>query len=104
MFGILKSFGSLTLAIGDDGNDIRMIQEANIGVGISGTEGSALEVWIFINFTSVPDCAVIVYNVYVCVVFVLSRLCKLHIVDVIKTKETLLKFCYVMVQFFQTID
>ena len=36
---ILKSSGSLTLAIGDGGNDVRMIQEANIGVGISGREG-----------------------------------------------------------------
>ncbi|XP_028094421.1 phospholipid-transporting ATPase 2-like [Camellia sinensis] len=28
-----------TLAIGDGGNDVRMIQEADIGVGISGREG-----------------------------------------------------------------
>ncbi|XP_048557382.1 phospholipid-transporting ATPase 2-like isoform X1 [Triticum urartu] len=39
LVGILKSSGSLTLAIGDGGNDVRMIQEANIGVGISGREG-----------------------------------------------------------------
>uniref|UniRef100_A0ACD5UA67 Uncharacterized protein n=1 Tax=Avena sativa TaxID=4498 RepID=A0ACD5UA67_AVESA len=39
LVGVLKSSGSLTLAIGDGGNDVRMIQEANIGVGISGREG-----------------------------------------------------------------
>lgn len=39
LVGILKSCGSLTLAIGDGGNDVRMIQEANVGVGISGREG-----------------------------------------------------------------
>jgi len=27
------------LAIGDGGNDVRMIQQADIGVGISGREG-----------------------------------------------------------------
>ncbi|TVY39580.1 putative phospholipid-transporting ATPase, partial [Lachnellula subtilissima] len=31
--------GSITLAIGDGGNDIAMIQEADVGVGISGKEG-----------------------------------------------------------------
>ncbi|XP_006652191.1 phospholipid-transporting ATPase 2-like isoform X1 [Oryza brachyantha] len=39
LVGLLKSVGYLTLAIGDGGNDVRMIQEANIGVGISGKEG-----------------------------------------------------------------
>ncbi|KAG8063923.1 hypothetical protein GUJ93_ZPchr0004g40384 [Zizania palustris] len=39
LVGILKSVGYLTLGIGDGGNDVRMIQEANIGVGISGREG-----------------------------------------------------------------
>lgn len=31
--------GSITLAIGDGGNDVAMIQEAHVGVGISGKEG-----------------------------------------------------------------
>lgn len=31
--------GKTTLAIGDGANDVGMIQEANIGVGISGVEG-----------------------------------------------------------------
>ncbi|WVZ85067.1 hypothetical protein U9M48_032027 [Paspalum notatum var. saurae] len=39
LVAILKSAGYLTLGIGDGGNDVRMIQEANIGVGISGREG-----------------------------------------------------------------
>lgn len=36
---LLKSCDYRTLAIGDGGNDVRMIQEADIGVGISGREG-----------------------------------------------------------------
>ncbi|KAG0489399.1 hypothetical protein HPP92_008210 [Vanilla planifolia] len=36
---LLKSCDYRTLAIGDGGNDVRMIQQANIGVGISGREG-----------------------------------------------------------------
>ena len=30
----------MTLAIGDGGNDVNMIQEANIGIGIIGKEGN----------------------------------------------------------------
>ncbi|KAG5551952.1 hypothetical protein RHGRI_010149 [Rhododendron griersonianum] len=36
---IIKSCEYKTLAIGDGGNDVRMIQQADIGVGISGREG-----------------------------------------------------------------
>lgn len=36
---IIKSCDYRTLAIGDGGNDVRMIQQADIGVGISGREG-----------------------------------------------------------------
>ncbi|KAK4708304.1 hypothetical protein R3W88_029229 [Solanum pinnatisectum] len=36
---LLKSCEYRTLAIGDGGNDVRMIQQADIGVGISGREG-----------------------------------------------------------------
>lgn len=36
---IIKSCEYRTLAIGDGGNDVRMIQQADIGVGISGREG-----------------------------------------------------------------
>ena len=31
--------GKITLGIGDGANDVGMIQEADIGVGISGAEG-----------------------------------------------------------------
>eukprot|EP01048_Picozoa_sp_COSAG05_P007287 COSAG05_NODE_510_length_9123_cov_3.605053_1_plen_720_part_10 len=34
-----KQFGKITLAIGDGANDVPMIKEAHIGVGISGHEG-----------------------------------------------------------------
>lgn len=36
---LLKSCEYRTLAIGDGGNDVRMIQQADLGVGISGREG-----------------------------------------------------------------
>lgn len=36
---IVKSKKKITLAIGDGANDVNMIQEANVGVGISGHEG-----------------------------------------------------------------
>lgn len=36
---LLKSCDYRTLAIGDGGNDVMMIQQADIGVGISGREG-----------------------------------------------------------------
>ncbi|XP_047337355.1 phospholipid-transporting ATPase 2 isoform X2 [Impatiens glandulifera] len=36
---LLKTCEYRTLAIGDGGNDVRMIQQADIGVGISGREG-----------------------------------------------------------------
>ncbi|KAA8526350.1 hypothetical protein F0562_008447 [Nyssa sinensis] len=36
---LLKSCDYKTLAIGDGGNDVRMIQQADIGVGINGREG-----------------------------------------------------------------
>ncbi|GBG70477.1 hypothetical protein CBR_g6606 [Chara braunii] len=36
---LVKSCEYRTLAIGDGGNDVRMIQEAHVGVGISGREG-----------------------------------------------------------------
>ena len=32
---------NLTAAIGDGGNDVSMIQEANLGLGIIGVEGDA---------------------------------------------------------------
>ena len=36
---LLRSCDYRILAIGDGGNDVRMIQQADIGVGISGREG-----------------------------------------------------------------
>eukprot|EP00658_Telonema_sp_P-2_P046910 TRINITY_DN3529_c0_g1_i10.p1 TRINITY_DN3529_c0_g1~~TRINITY_DN3529_c0_g1_i10.p1 ORF type:complete len:1190 (-),score=231.81 TRINITY_DN3529_c0_g1_i10:273-3842(-) len=36
---MVKDEGSITLAIGDGGNDVPMIQEAHVGVGIVGREG-----------------------------------------------------------------
>lgn len=39
LVGLVKSCKFRTLAIGDGGNDVKMIQEAHVGVGISGREG-----------------------------------------------------------------
>lgn len=36
---VKEETGKTTLAIGDGANDVGMIQEADIGVGISGVEG-----------------------------------------------------------------
>jgi len=36
---LLKEQGKMTLAIGDGGNDVQMIQDAHIGVGVAGKEG-----------------------------------------------------------------
>lgn len=36
--------GSTTLAIGDGANDVGMLQEADIGVGITGVEGMQVSV------------------------------------------------------------
>ena len=36
---VIKDQGHVTLSIGDGGNDVPMIQEASIGVGIVGREG-----------------------------------------------------------------
>lgn len=36
---LVKDLGKITLAIGDGGNDVPMIQEAHVGVGITGKEG-----------------------------------------------------------------
>lgn len=47
--------GKTTLAIGDGANDVGMIQEADIGVGISGVEGmqvSGLHDWLLSKMMS----------------------------------------------------
>ena len=36
---LLKRSGVRTLAIGDGANDVNMIQEANVGIGVMGEEG-----------------------------------------------------------------
>ena len=36
---VKEGTGKITLAIGDGANDVGMIQEADIGIGISGVEG-----------------------------------------------------------------
>ena len=39
MVNVFKTRGKITLAIGDGGNDVSMIQEGHVGVGIVGREG-----------------------------------------------------------------
>ena len=38
--------GRTTLAIGDGANDVGMLQEADIGVGISGVEGMQVNIYL----------------------------------------------------------
>lgn len=46
--------GKTTLAIGDGANDVGMLQEADIGVGISGAEG--MQAWkALIILVYIPD-------------------------------------------------
>lgn len=47
---LVRKNGGVTLAIGDGANDVGMIQEADIGVGISGQEG--MQVGTHIHFGS----------------------------------------------------
>jgi P-type E1-E2 ATPase len=44
---VKEGTGKTTLAIGDGANDVGMIQEADIGVGISGVEGMQVSVKLF---------------------------------------------------------
>ena len=44
---VKEGTGKTTLAIGDGANDVGMIQEADIGVGISGVEGMQVSVQLF---------------------------------------------------------
>jgi P-type E1-E2 ATPase len=39
MVKIIRETGKITLAIGDGANDVNMIQEAHVGIGIIGNEG-----------------------------------------------------------------
>jgi phospholipid-translocating ATPase len=41
---VKEGTGKTTLAIGDGANDVGMIQEADIGVGISGVEGMQVNI------------------------------------------------------------
>lgn len=36
---MIKSIGKIVCSIGDGGNDVGMILESNIGIGIEGLEG-----------------------------------------------------------------
>lgn len=47
---VKEGTGKTTLGIGDGANDVGMIQEADIGVGISGVEGMQVSVYcIFLS-------------------------------------------------------
>ena len=49
--------GNVTAAIGDGGNDISMIQEAHVGLGIIGLEGNAAAKAADFAFTKVDKIA-----------------------------------------------
>lgn len=45
---VKEGTGKSTLGIGDGANDVGMIQEADIGVGISGVEGMQVSILYFL--------------------------------------------------------
>ena len=45
---VKEGTGKATLGIGDGANDVGMIQEADIGVGISGVEGMQVSIVCFL--------------------------------------------------------
>ena len=47
---LIKDRNYITLSIGDGGNDVSMIQQAHVGVGIKGREGLQVNYFIFNNF------------------------------------------------------
>lgn len=51
---VKEGTGKTTLGIGDGANDVGMIQEADIGVGISGVEG--MQVSVLTMLSSVTEC------------------------------------------------
>ena len=62
---LVKDTSAITLAIGDGGNDVSMIQTANVGVGIIGKEGlqaaraadySIGQVWCGVLYGTVQWC------------------------------------------------
>lgn len=44
---VKEGTGKTTLAVGDGANDVGMIQEADIGVGISGVEGMQVKINLY---------------------------------------------------------
>lgn len=49
---VKEGTGKTTLAIGDGANDVGMLQEADIGIGISGVEG--MQVLHHVKITFLP--------------------------------------------------
>jgi phospholipid-translocating ATPase len=59
---MVKAAGKMTLAIGDGGNDVNMIQEAHVGVGIRGKEGlqaSRAADYVVVQFMALQVCAAV---------------------------------------------
>ena len=59
---IVKSFGKKTLAIGDGANDVNMIQEAHVGIGISGEEGKQASNSADFVITKFEDLSELLFN------------------------------------------
>ena len=56
---VKRETGNTTLAIGDGANDVAMLQEADIGVGISGVEGMQVNIYLLFIY-------IIIFLLFVC--------------------------------------
>ena len=56
---VKRETGNTTLAIGDGANDVGMLQEADIGVGISGVEGMQVNIYLLFIY-------IIIFLLFVC--------------------------------------
>jgi phospholipid-translocating ATPase len=60
---VKEGIGQTTLAVGDGANDVGMIQEADIGVGISGVEGMQVSCSDYHDLQNLSSVLLLSYNI-----------------------------------------